>query len=79
MRTPRGENTAADPVALAGFAGPRVIEQTIRQVLPKGFQRSEFVQEHDFFDMIVSRSELKDPLSNVLAILTHQETAKAAG
>jgi acetyl-CoA carboxylase carboxyl transferase subunit beta len=68
----------SEPAALVGFAGPRVIEQTIRQVLPKGFQRSEFVQEHGFLDLIVPRSELKDTLGNVLAILTHQETAQAA-
>jgi acetyl-CoA carboxylase carboxyl transferase subunit beta len=73
-----GDLVISEPAALVGFAGPRVIEQTIRQVLPKGFQRSEFVQEHGFLDLIVPRSELKDTLGNVLAILTHQETAQAA-
>jgi acetyl-CoA carboxylase carboxyl transferase subunit beta len=68
-----GDVIIAEPGALIYFAGPRVIEQTIRQVLPKGFQRSEFVQEHGFIDVIVPRAELKATLANVLAILSHRE------
>ncbi|NQU42909.1 acetyl-CoA carboxylase carboxyltransferase subunit beta [bacterium] len=67
-----GDLTIAEPSALIGFAGPRVIEQTIRQVLPKGFQRSEFVQDHGFVDMIVPRKKMRDTLGSVLAMLTHR-------
>jgi acetyl-CoA carboxylase carboxyl transferase subunit beta len=52
----------AEPGALIGFAGPRVIEQTIRQKLPEGFQRSEFLLEHGMLDMVVDRRELKKTL-----------------
>ncbi|OGF47518.1 MAG: acetyl-CoA carboxylase subunit beta [Candidatus Firestonebacteria bacterium RIFOXYC2_FULL_39_67] len=61
-----GDITIAEPNALILFAGPRVIEQTIRQKLPKGFQRSEFLQEHGFIDMVVHRKDLKESLSKVL-------------
>ena len=54
-----GDLNIAEPGALIGFAGPRVIEQTIRQKLPEGFQRSEFLLEHGFLDAIVKRSEMK--------------------
>jgi acetyl-CoA carboxylase carboxyl transferase subunit beta len=54
-----GDLNIAEPGALIGFAGPRVIEQTIRQKLPQGFQRSEFLVEHGFLDAVVPRSELK--------------------
>ena len=54
-----GDLNIAEPGALIGFAGPRVIEQTIRQKLPKGFQRSEFLLEHGMLDAVVPRSELK--------------------
>ena len=54
-----GDLNIAEPGALIGFAGPRVIEQTIRQKLPAGFQRSEFLLEHGFLDAIVKRSEMK--------------------
>jgi acetyl-CoA carboxylase carboxyl transferase subunit beta len=56
----------AEPKALIGFAGPRVIEQTIRRKLPEGFQRSEFLLEHGFVDMVVHRKHLKHQLSVVL-------------
>jgi acetyl-CoA carboxylase carboxyl transferase subunit beta len=62
-----GDLNIAEPGALIGFAGPRVIEQTIRQKLPEGFQRSEFLLEHGFLDAIVKRSELKQYLSNALS------------
>ena len=67
-----GDLNIAEPKALIGFAGPRVIEQTIRQKLPEGFQRSEFLLEHGMVDMIVSRQELKAKLSQVLRIFTKQ-------
>ena len=61
-----GDIILAEPKALIGFAGPRVIEQTIGQKLPKGFQRSEFLLDHGFVDRIVEREELKDVLSQIL-------------
>jgi acetyl-CoA carboxylase carboxyl transferase subunit beta len=67
-----GDLNIAEPRALIGFAGPRVIEQTIRQKLPEGFQRSEYLLEHGMVDMIVPRREMKRRLSQVLHILTRQ-------
>ena len=64
-----GDLNIAEPGALIGFAGPRVIEQTIRQKLPEGFQRSEFLLEHGFLDAIVERKNLKAYLQNALAWL----------
>lgn len=61
-----GDVIIAEPRALIGFAGPRVIEQTIRQKLPKGFQRSEFLLEHGMVDMVVDRRELRDKIIRVL-------------
>jgi acetyl-CoA carboxylase carboxyl transferase subunit beta len=61
-----GNLNIAEPGALIGFAGPRVIEQTIRQKLPEGFQRSEFLLEHGFLDAIVPRAELKSYISDAL-------------
>jgi acetyl-CoA carboxylase carboxyl transferase subunit beta len=61
-----GDLNIAEPGALIGFAGPRVIEQTIRQKLPEGFQRSEFLLEHGFLDAVVPRSEMKDYLAQAL-------------
>jgi len=65
-----GDINIAEPDARAGFAGPNIIEQTIRQKLPKGFQRSEFLLEHGAIDMIVHRSDMRQTLSRVLAKLT---------
>jgi acetyl-CoA carboxylase carboxyl transferase subunit beta len=65
-----GDLNIAEPGALIGFAGPRVIEQTIRQKLPEGFQRSEFLLEHGFLDAIVERKNLKPYLQQSLAWLT---------
>ncbi len=62
-----GDIHIAEPGALIGFAGPRVIEQTIKQSLPEGFQRSEFLLEHGMVDMIVDRTELRDTLGRLLA------------
>jgi acetyl-CoA carboxylase carboxyl transferase subunit beta len=61
-----GDVNIAEPKALIGFAGPRVIEQTIRQKLPDGFQRSEFLAEHGMLDLVVDRRELKDAVTRVL-------------
>jgi acetyl-CoA carboxylase carboxyl transferase subunit beta len=61
-----GDVNIAEPKALIGFAGPRVIEQTIRQKLPEGFQRSEFLLEHGMLDMVVDRRELKETIGRVL-------------
>ena len=61
-----GDVNIAEPKALIGFAGPRVIEQTIRQKLPEGFQRSEFLLEHGMLDMVIDRRELKDTIGRVL-------------
>lgn len=68
-----GDVIIAEPNALIGFAGPRVIEQTVRQTLPEGFQRSEFLLEHGHIDMIVDRKNLKTTLANILAKLTKQK------
>jgi acetyl-CoA carboxylase carboxyl transferase subunit beta len=64
-----GDLNIAEPGALIGFAGPRVIEQTIRQKLPEGFQRSEFLLEHGFLDAVVPRNELKAYLERALAFM----------
>jgi acetyl-CoA carboxylase carboxyl transferase subunit beta len=64
-----GDINIAEPGALIGFAGPRVIEQTIRQKLPEGFQRSEFLLEHGFLDAVVHRKELKGFISSALDLL----------
>jgi acetyl-CoA carboxylase carboxyl transferase subunit beta len=64
-----GDLNIAEPGALIGFAGPRVIEQTIRQKLPAGFQRSEFLLEHGMLDAVVSRKELKPYISRALEFM----------
>lgn len=69
-----GDVILAEPKALIGFAGPRVIEQTIRQKLPKGFQRAEFLLEHGFIDRIVEREEQKEVLSRIIKL--HENTDK---
>jgi acetyl-CoA carboxylase carboxyl transferase subunit beta len=63
-----GDITLAEPGALIGFAGPRVIEQTIGQKLPEGFQSSEFQEDHGFVDQIVPRSEMRDVLAQILRL-----------
>ncbi|MCB1763527.1 MAG: acetyl-CoA carboxylase carboxyltransferase subunit beta [Gammaproteobacteria bacterium] len=67
-----GDVNIAEPNALIGFAGPRVIEQTVREKLPEGFQRSEFLLEHGAIDMIVDRREMRDRLASLIATLTHR-------
>ena len=64
-----GDINIAEPRALIGFAGPRVIEQTVREKLPEGFQRSEFLQEHGAIDMIIDRREMREKISSILAML----------
>ncbi|MEM6604682.1 MAG: acetyl-CoA carboxylase, carboxyltransferase subunit beta, partial [Pseudomonadota bacterium] len=78
-----GDLNIAEPDARAGFAGPNIIEQTIRQKLPKGFQRSEFLLEHGAIDMIVHRQDMRDTLARILAKLSSapapiDDTATAA-
>jgi len=71
-----GDLNIAEPKALIGFAGPRVIEQTIRQKLPEGFQRSEFLLEHGMLDLIVDRRDLKSTLARTLSFMdTHTAPA----
>jgi len=72
-----GDLNIAEPDALIGFAGPRVIEQTIRQKLPEGFQRSEFLLEHGFLDAIVPRKELKSYLANALSWMSEERPVEA--
>ena len=67
-----GDVHVAEPKALIGFAGPKVIEQTVRQTLPEGFQRSEFLQEHGAVDMVVDRRDMRDRMASLLAMLTGQ-------
>jgi acetyl-CoA carboxylase carboxyl transferase subunit beta len=64
-----GDVVIAEPAALIGFAGPRVIEQTVRETLPEGFQRSEFLLKHGAIDMIVDRREMRDKLAGLLTML----------
>jgi acetyl-CoA carboxylase carboxyl transferase subunit beta len=67
-----GDLNIAEPGALIGFAGPRVIEQTIRQKLPEGFQRSEFLLEHGMLDAVVHRKELKGYIARALEFMTKE-------
>ena len=74
-----GDIHIAEPGALIGFAGPRVIENTIREKLPEGFQRSEYLLEHGMVDMVVPRHDLKSTLVRLIGFLTHDEKRAAAG
>ncbi|HVT34054.1 MAG TPA: acetyl-CoA carboxylase, carboxyltransferase subunit beta [Nevskiaceae bacterium] len=74
-----GDINIAEPGALIGFAGPRVIEQTVRQKLPEGFQRAEFLLEHGHIDLIVDRREMRERLYRMLAMLTHFSPSVAGG
>ncbi len=71
-----GDLNVAEPKALIGFAGPRVIEQTVRETLPEGFQRSEFLVDHGAVDMIVDRREMRDRLADILALLMKKPAIK---
>ena len=70
-----GDINIAEPKALIGFAGPRVIEQTVRETLPEGFQRSEFLLDHGAIDMIVDRREMRDKIARVCTMLTNLPAA----
>jgi acetyl-CoA carboxylase carboxyl transferase subunit beta len=65
-----GDVQLAEPGALVGFAGPRVIEQTIREKLPEGFQRAEYLKEHGMLDMVVHRHQLRPTLASLCRLLT---------
>ena len=67
-----GDVVMAEPKALIGFAGPRVIENTVREKLPEGFQRSEFIIQKGAIDMIVDRRQMREEIARVLAILQNQ-------
>ncbi len=67
-----GDVNVAEPKALIGFAGPRVIQQTVRETLPEGFQRSEFLLDHGAVDIIIDRRELRDRLASLLTMLTRK-------
>ncbi|MEZ5876009.1 MAG: acetyl-CoA carboxylase, carboxyltransferase subunit beta [Hyphomicrobiales bacterium] len=71
-----GDVHIAEPGALIGFAGPRVIEQTIREQLPNGFQRAEYLHAHGMVDMVVHRHELRDTLARLCSILTHRRPGR---
>jgi acetyl-CoA carboxylase carboxyl transferase subunit beta len=73
-----GDIQIAEPGALIGFAGQRVIEQTIREKLPEGFQRAEYLLEHGMLDMVVPRSEMKAVLARLLGLLMARRVARAA-
>src|ERR1700754_303657 len=73
-----GDLNIAEPRALIGFAGPRVIQQTVRETLPEGFQRSEFLLEHGALDMIVDRRDMRDRIAGVLRVLLKLPPATAA-
>jgi acetyl-CoA carboxylase carboxyl transferase subunit beta len=72
-----GDINIGEPKALIGFAGPRVIQQTVRETLPEGFQRSEFLLEHGALDMIVDRREMRDRVGAMLRLMTAKEPAAA--
>ena len=74
-----GDVVIAEPGALIGFAGPRVIEQTVREKLPEGFQRAEFLLEHGAIDMIVDRRDLRSAVARALAKLQRQSMDAVAG
>ena len=64
-----GDITLAEPEAVVGFAGARVIEETIREKLPEGFQRAEYLLEHGMIDMVVPRKALRETLARIIAVL----------
>lgn len=70
-----GDINVAEPNALIGFAGPRVIEQTVRETLPEGFQRSEFLVAHGAVDMIIDRRDMRDKLASMLSMMLHKPAA----
>jgi acetyl-CoA carboxylase carboxyl transferase subunit beta len=72
-----GDLNVAEPRALIGFAGPRVIQQTVRETLPEGFQRSEFLLDHGALDLIIDRRDMREKLSALLRLLMRQPAAVA--
>jgi acetyl-CoA carboxylase carboxyl transferase subunit beta len=70
-----GDVVIAEPGALIGFAGARVIQQTVRETLPEGFQRAEFLLDHGAIDMIIDRREMKNQLTTLITLLTKQSAA----
>jgi acetyl-CoA carboxylase carboxyl transferase subunit beta len=73
-----GDIVVAEPGSLIGFAGPRVIEQTVRQTLPEGFQRAEFLLEKGAIDMIVDRRLMRDRLANLITMLLREAAPASA-
>ena len=73
-----GDLNIGEPQALIGFAGPRVIEQTVREKLPEGFQRSEFLLEHGTVDLIVDRREMRDRIAELLALMMNRPAPEKA-
>jgi acetyl-CoA carboxylase carboxyl transferase subunit beta len=73
-----GDLNVAEPKALIGFAGPRVIEQTVRETLPEGFQRSEFLLEHGAIDFIADRRDLRQRLAAALRLMMHQPAPESS-
>jgi acetyl-CoA carboxylase carboxyl transferase subunit beta len=73
-----GDIQIAEPGAMIGFAGARVIEQTVREILPEGFQRAEYLLEHGIIDMVVKRGEMKATLARIIGLLCVKETRAAA-
>ena len=74
-----GDINIAEPNALIGFAGPRVIEQTVRQTLPEGFQKSEFLLEHGNIDMILDRRDMRERIASLLSMLCHSQAISKTG
>ena len=72
-----GDIHIAEKGCLIGFAGPRVIEQTIREKLPEGFQKAEYLRQHGMVDIVVHRSEMKNTLATILQILTNKRPSQA--
>jgi acetyl-CoA carboxylase carboxyl transferase subunit beta len=72
-----GDVIIAEPKSLIGFAGPRVIEQTIKQQLPEDFQTAEFLLEHGMIDMIVSRKDLKETVAKLLSMTAHNNSGRS--
>ena len=73
-----GDLNIGEPQALIGFAGPRVIEQTVREKLPEGFQRSEFLLEHGTVDLIIDRREMRDRIADLLALMMNRPAPEKA-
>jgi acetyl-CoA carboxylase carboxyl transferase subunit beta len=72
-----GDLNIGEPKALIGFAGPRVIEQTVRETLPEGFQRSEFLLQHGALDLILDRRDMRDRITALLAMMMRQPALEA--